>query len=40
MVAVFNNLFHVNDITLLSDSIFWLNKLGVNAGIILIKSLK
>ena len=29
------SIFLVTDIIMLSDSIFWLNKLGVNVGIIL-----
>ena len=37
VVAVFVTIcFPVADIIVLSDSIFWLNKLGVNVGIILI----
>ena len=41
VVAVFVTIcFLVTDIIVLSDSIFWLNKLGVNVGIVLIYFLK
>ena len=33
-ILVCNIFFLVTDITVLSDLIFWLNKLGVNVGII------